>query len=105
GRGPSSSSSTSPSTTRSRRASRRTSNACRVPAEFRSRKCCGSIPFDLPDVRSRCCGRPFHRHEKCYGSGCLKGDQQTEEPPMHSVKTIGLDIAKSIFQVHGAPIG
>src|SRR5579864_131810 len=33
--------------------------------------------------------------------GALKGSHDSEELPMQTVSTIGLDIAKSVFQVHG----
>jgi hypothetical protein len=31
----------------------------------------------------------------------FKGSHDSEELPMQSIATIGLDIAKSVFQVHG----
>jgi transposase len=33
--------------------------------------------------------------------GATKGSHDSEELPMQTVTTIGLDIAKSVFQVHG----
>src|ERR1017187_1767943 len=33
--------------------------------------------------------------------GAVKGPHDSEEPGMHTITTIGLDIAKSVFQVHG----
>src|SRR6266545_3148079 len=33
--------------------------------------------------------------------GAVKGSHDSEEPTMQAVTTIGLDIAKSVFQVHG----
>jgi transposase len=33
--------------------------------------------------------------------GAVKGSHDSEEPIMQAVTTIGLDIAKSVFQVHG----
>src|SRR5512145_293320 len=38
---------------------------------------------------------------KCQGSGRRWGDHDSEEAGMQAVTTIGLDIAKSVFQVHG----
>jgi hypothetical protein len=38
---------------------------------------------------------------KHLGIGCRRGDQDPEELIMLAITTIGLDIAKSIFQVHG----
>src|SRR6516162_3921065 len=38
---------------------------------------------------------------KCHGGGCRWGDHDSEEAGMQAVSTIGLDIAKSVFQVHG----
>src|SRR6266540_1559125 len=38
---------------------------------------------------------------KCHGCGCCEGPHDSEEPHMQTVTTIGLDIAKSVFQVHG----
>src|SRR5258707_10832002 len=34
-------------------------------------------------------------------AGAVKGSHDSEEPPMQTVTTIGFDIAKSVFQVHG----
>src|SRR5258706_394711 len=34
-------------------------------------------------------------------AGAVKGSHDSEERPMQTIKTIGLDIAKSVFQVHG----
>jgi hypothetical protein len=48
-------------------------------------------------------GRPamaasrLHRHVSAMKVGALKA----QEPIMQTAKTIGLDIAKSLFQVHG----
>src|SRR5437660_383062 len=33
--------------------------------------------------------------------GCCEGPHDSEEPHMQAVTTIGLDIAKSVFQIHG----
>jgi predicted nucleotide-binding protein len=33
--------------------------------------------------------------------GALEGGHDSEEPAMQTITTIGLDIAKSVFQVHG----
>jgi hypothetical protein len=33
--------------------------------------------------------------------GAVKGSHDSEELPMQSITTVGLDIAKSVFQVHG----
>jgi hypothetical protein len=33
--------------------------------------------------------------------GAVKGSHDSEELPMQMITTIGLDIAKSVFQVHG----
>src|SRR5260370_2944634 len=41
------------------------------------------------------------RGRKCPGSGRRWGDHDWEEAGMQAVTTIGLDIAKSVFQVHG----
>src|SRR5215831_108142 len=38
---------------------------------------------------------------KCHGCGCCRGPHDSEEPNMQAVTTIGLDIAKSVFQIHG----
>src|SRR6516165_3182413 len=38
---------------------------------------------------------------ECHGSGGWSGSHDSEEPNMQTIKTIGLDIAKSVFQVHG----
>src|SRR5262245_37809662 len=38
---------------------------------------------------------------KCQRSGCCYWTHDSEEPNMQRVTTIGLDIAKSVFQVHG----
>jgi hypothetical protein len=36
-----------------------------------------------------------------YGSGGCWRSHDSEEPDLQSIATIGLDIAKSVFQVHG----
>src|SRR5258708_24157354 len=41
---------------------------------------------------------------KCHGSGRRWGDHDSEEGSMQLVTTIGLDIAKSVFQVHGVDV-
>src|SRR6202790_73265 len=41
---------------------------------------------------------------KCHGSGRRWGDHDSEEADMQAVTTIGLDIAKSVFQVHGIDV-
>src|SRR3990170_5378395 len=41
---------------------------------------------------------PAHQ---CHGCGCCECSHDSEEPIMQAVTTIGLDIAKSVFQVHG----
>jgi hypothetical protein len=33
--------------------------------------------------------------------GAVEGGHDSEEPAMQTITTIGLDIAKSVFQVHG----
>src|SRR5271155_3164454 len=38
---------------------------------------------------------------KCQRSGCCLGSHDSEELHMQTITTIGLDIAKSVFQVHG----
>src|SRR4030042_6081781 len=38
---------------------------------------------------------------KHHKGGCRRGDHDSEELSMQAVTTIGLDIAKSVFQVHG----
>src|ERR1017187_3076032 len=38
---------------------------------------------------------------ECHECGCCYGPHNLEEPSMHTITTIGLDIAKSVFQVHG----
>src|SRR6476646_978529 len=38
---------------------------------------------------------------KCQRSGCCLGSQDSEELSMQAITTIGFDIAKSVFQVHG----
>ena len=43
---------------------------------------------------------PPPAHE-CQGCGCCKASHDPEEPTRQAVTTIGLDIAKSVFQVHG----
>ena len=41
------------------------------------------------------------RHVSAMDVGATKGSHNSEELPMQTVTTIGLDIAKSVFQVHG----
>ena len=41
------------------------------------------------------------RHESAKDVGAACGSHDSEELPMQTVSTIGLDIAKSVFQVHG----
>ena len=36
--------------------------------------------------------------------GAVEGSHDSEELPMQAVTTIGLDIAKSVFQVHGVDV-
>src|SRR6266516_1442333 len=38
---------------------------------------------------------------KCHGYGCCLRPHDSEEQTMQAVTTIGLDIAKSVFQIHG----
>src|ERR1700732_5424842 len=38
---------------------------------------------------------------ECHGSGGCQGSHDSEELSMQTVTTIGFDIAKSVFQVHG----
>src|SRR4029450_13656879 len=38
---------------------------------------------------------------QCHGYGCCLRPHGSEEPHMQTVTTIGLDIAKSVFQIHG----
>jgi len=40
------------------------------------------------------------RARECQGCGAVWGPHDPEEPSMRSISTIGLDIAKSVFQVH-----
>src|ERR1700674_614031 len=42
-----------------------------------------------------------HQARQRLGIGCRCGDQDPEELIMLAITTIGLDIAKSVFQVHG----
>jgi hypothetical protein len=39
------------------------------------------------------------------GVGAVKGSHDSEERAMQTITTIGLDIAKSVFQVHGVDTG
>src|SRR5262249_11278297 len=48
-----------------------------------------------------CCGRHLHRHESAKGVGAVSDSHDSEELPIQTVSTIGLEIAKSVFQVHG----
>jgi transposase len=41
------------------------------------------------------------RHASAMDMGAAQGSLDSEELPMQSISTIGLDIAKSVFQVHG----
>ena len=41
------------------------------------------------------------RHVSAMDVGAVRGSHDSEELPMQTVTTIGLDIAKSVFQVHG----
>jgi hypothetical protein len=43
---------------------------------------------------------PPPAHE-CHECGCLLRPHDSEEPNIQAIPTIGLDIAKSVFQVHG----
>src|SRR6202048_199180 len=45
---------------------------------------------------------PAHR---CHGCGRFLGSHDSEERAMQTITTIGLDIAKSVFQVHGVDAG
>ena len=46
------------------------------------------------------CGRLFHRHGSAMKGVAVKAPY-TEEPIMPATTIIGLDMAKSVFQVHG----
>src|SRR6476620_9120203 len=41
----------------------------------------------------------------CHGCGRCSGSHDSEERAMQTITTIGLDIAKSVFQVHGVDAG
>src|SRR5581483_7247149 len=41
---------------------------------------------------------------ECHGCGCFCGPHDSEELSMQTITTIGLDIAKSVFQVHGVDV-
>src|SRR3954468_21535290 len=43
----------------------------------------------------------LHRHVNATDVGAVKAPDDSEELLMQAVTTIGLDIAKSVFQVHG----
>jgi hypothetical protein len=43
----------------------------------------------------------IHRHIGAMAVGCGQRFHDSEEPIMQTVTTIGFDIAKSVFQVHG----
>jgi hypothetical protein len=45
------------------------------------------------------------RHVSAMDVGAVKRSHDSEELPMQAVTTIGLDIAKSVFQVHGVDAG
>src|SRR5450631_2017120 len=45
---------------------------------------------------------PAHR---CHGYGGCLGSHDSEERAMQMITTVGLDIAKSVFQVHGVDAG
>src|ERR1039457_5987342 len=45
---------------------------------------------------------PAHR---CHGCGALLSSHDSEERAMQTITTIGLDIAKSVFPVHGVDAG
>ena len=38
---------------------------------------------------------------ECHGCGCWQGPHNSKVPNMQAITTLGLDIAKSVFQVHG----
>src|SRR5262245_59113881 len=48
-----------------------------------------------------CCGRLLHRHGSAMHVGAVEAPHDSEDPNMQAVTTIGLDIAKSVFQIHG----
>src|SRR6202044_5151 len=56
------------------------------------------------DFRVRCCGRLLHRHIGAMDVGAVEAPT-IEERAMQTITTIGLDIAKSVFQVHGVDAG
>jgi hypothetical protein len=41
---------------------------------------------------------------ECHGYGCCWCNYDSEEPNMQTITTVGLDIAKSVFQVHGVDV-
>ena len=41
------------------------------------------------------------RHVSAMDVGATEGSHDSEELPMQTITTVGLDIAKSVFQVHG----
>ena len=43
----------------------------------------------------------FHRHVSAMNVGAVRALTILDEPSMQTITTIGLDIAKSVFQVHG----
>ena len=45
--------------------------------------------------------RLLHRHLSAMDVGAVEAPSDSEELSMQTVTTIGLDIAKSVFQVHG----
>ena len=53
------------------------------------------------NVGSWCCGTTPPPAYKCQGRGCLLRQRRFGGAKMQAVTTIGLDIAKSVFQVHG----
>src|SRR6266403_4391145 len=42
---------------------------------------------------------------ECHGCGAVKAPTVQRGCPMQTITTIGLDIAKSVFQVHGVDAG
>ena len=49
-------------------------------------------------------GRLLHRHASAIEVGAVEAPTISEELDMQAITTIGLDIAKSVFQVHGVDV-
>jgi hypothetical protein len=62
-------------------------------------------PTCILNVACWCCGRLLHRHIGAMDVGRRSSSHDSEKRAMQMITTIGLDIAKSVFQVHGVDAG